>query len=162
MYNYTSRLFSCARHAHAWESCDCERNVKEERVFHMDSFAVPGTSSTGFLSASFKFVGPGYLNESVAALRAAVQVTAAVSWASSAHALLCHWHTASAEGCPRVWQGMQPRRDEDIPNHGCAQDFGVSGHDGGWVQFHIGLWNRRGLKHRVPLKPILQEVHRGR
>jgi hypothetical protein len=75
MYNYTSALFSSASHARAWESCDCERNVKEERVFHLDSFAVPGQSSGGFLSASFKFIGPNYLNESVSALRAAVQVS---------------------------------------------------------------------------------------
>ena len=26
------------------------------------------------------------------------------------------------------------------------------------MQFHIGLWNRRGLDRPVPLKPILQEV----
>ena len=99
MYNYTSRLFSSARNARGWESCDCERNVKEERVFHLDSFAVPNTTSTGFLSASFKFIGTRFRNESVAALRAAVQVTATMSHASSAHVLHCHWHTASAAGC---------------------------------------------------------------
>ena len=87
MYNYTSKLFSSARNARAWESCDCERNVKEERVFHLDSFAVPNQPNSGFLSASFKFIGPHYLNESVSALRAAVQVTYKLHAAADVHAI---------------------------------------------------------------------------
>jgi hypothetical protein len=93
MYKHTSELFSNASNARAWESCDCDRNVIEERVFHLDSFAVRGdpqtvagsassgdsssdnrSSGSGFLSASFKFIGPGYKQESPPALRAAVQV----------------------------------------------------------------------------------------
>ena len=106
MYKATSELFSEASDARAWESCDCERNVKEERVFHLDSFGVRGdvkppaaaggnssssgsdgasgsssgsgsnnsSGGSGFLSASFKFIGPAFATESEPALRAAVQV----------------------------------------------------------------------------------------
>ena len=125
MYKFTSKLFSEASNGRAWESCDCERNVKEERVFHLDSFPVRGdmespaagsgssrgssrginsngssvsskgsvsggggdtsgnssggggggsSKGSGFLSASFKFIGPAYPTEAAPALRAAVQV----------------------------------------------------------------------------------------
>lgn len=95
MYNYTSALFSNASNARSWESCDCERNVKEERVFTLDSYSVPGDDN-GYLSASFKFVGPNYKSESVPALRAAVQVLLDVAphdaaiWGISHRAI--DWH----------------------------------------------------------------------
>lgn len=79
MYNHISAVFSNASNAHGWESCDCERNVKEDRVFHLDSFSVPG-GGDGYLSATYKYIGPGYHNESVPALRAAVQVLLQLVW----------------------------------------------------------------------------------
>ena len=39
-----------------------------------------------------------------------------------------------------------------------SQDFAISRHDGGWIQFHVGLWNRRGLDNPIELKPILQQA----
>ena len=57
-----------------------------------------------------------------------------------------------------AWDGKQLPHRRAVLLHDCVQDFGVSRHDGGWVQFHVGLWNRKGLGQRVALKPILQEV----
>lgn len=165
MYKFTSQLFSEASDGRAWESCDCERNVKEERVFHLDSFPVrgdlespaaaggsdgnssgdsgsdgsgssigsnsgggdgngsgdsgsgsggisgkrssgSGSKGSGFLSASFKFIGPAYPTESEPALRAAVQVLQsnrgmklhrrAIAWCTAALLLPCARTTAAA------------------------------------------------------------------
>lgn len=41
---------------------------------------------------------------------------------------------------------------------GAPQDFAISRHDGGWIQFHVGLWNRGGLGNPIELKPMLQQA----